>query len=425
VRGISGVAFHFFKNKVNKDFKIHPTRDRPPAIVTNAKNRIAYNIVRSLGQKGIDVHAGDFVPRSMSFVSRYAAGKFLYPSPFSDPEGFINYLVGKVRSFNDSVLIPVFEETFLISKFKDRFSGLTRMVIPDYDQILTAHNKDRWEPLARELGIAVPKTYPVNGFREGGERIDRLAYPLLVKPKQGGGGWAITQVNSAGELESLLNQNVYMGRPWDWFFLQEKIIGEVHCVAMLFRRGELRAKVAYKQLRDYPVSGGQATLRVSIRSEAAEKHFERFLEKIGWQGVCQADFVVDQETGVPYLIDINPRFWGSLVQAIASGVDFPYLLYRIAVDGDAEPVAVFRTGVTTRWLGGDCRSFWPLLKKSRNKLAFIRQFCVPKEKSLLYDDFSWQDPFPFCSWSLDTLLKVVVQRSFKPAPHDSLDGIWQ
>ena len=395
------------------------------ALVTNAKNRIAYNIVRSLGKKGIPVYTSDFVSSSMSFFSRYSKGHFLYPSPYRKQEDFIVSLIQNCKRLKTDVLIPVFEESFLIAKHKEKIENCVRVVLPDYEQILFAHNKDRWEPLARRLGIPVPETFPIADLQSGKRCLSDLNYPVLMKPKQGGGAWAITQANSERELQILLAKATNEGLPWERFFCQEKISGETHCVAMLFNHGEMRAKVAYRQLRDYPVTGGQATLRVSIRSEAAEGHLQRLLEEMNWHGVCQADFIVDERTREPYLIDINPRFWGSLTQAIASGVDFPYLLYRIAVNGDVEPQTAFKTGVATRWIGGDLRGFLPLLRMSRFKAKFAKEFFFPSTGVELYDDFSWGDPLPFFAWCADAVLKMVRNRSLQPVAHDSLEGVWE
>ncbi len=394
-------------------------------IVTNAKNRIAYNIVRSLGKRGIPVYTADFVPCSMSFFSRYSRGHFLYPSPFHRQEAFISSLISDIRRLKAEVLIPVFEESFLLSKHKDEINGEVKCVLPAYEQILLAHNKDRWEGLARKLGIPVPETICITDLRGGKVRLSDITYPVLIKPKQGGGAWAITQANAETELRSMIAKPTNDGLPWERFLCQEKIKGETHCVAMLFNHGEMRAKVAYRQLRDYPVTGGQATLRVSIRSEAAESHLQRLLEEMNWHGVCQADFIVDERNGEPYLIDINPRFWGSLVQAIASGVDFPYLLYRIAVEGDVKPVNSFTTGIVTRWIGGDMRAFLPLIRMSSFKAKFAKEFFFPSTGPDLYDDFSWADPLPFFAWFADALLRMVRNRSTQPVAHDSLDGIWE
>ena len=133
--------------------------------------------------------------------------------------------------------------------------------------------------------------------------------------------------------------------------------------------GGTRATVTYQQLRDYPATGGQATMRVSIRSPAAEAHLQRQLESLARHGVCQADFVVDGTTGTPYLIDPNPRLWGSLAQAIASGVDFPYLIYRMARRATWSPLPVSGRGVITRWLGRRARRFLSALAQVRREAA--------------------------------------------------------
>jgi predicted ATP-grasp superfamily ATP-dependent carboligase len=392
-------------------------------LVTNARNRVAYNVVRSLGRRNIRVYTADSIPRAMSFASRYSMGHFVHPSPFTDPDGFIGRLVEEIRRLQVDVLIPVFEETFLLAKHSARLSDCVATVLPSYQDILLVHNKDRWAQTARSLGIPVPTNCSIEELRTGQRRVRDLRYPVLVKPKQGGGAWGIRQIDTADALLTLLDGESCGGVPWDRFFVQEKILGETHCVAMLSNRGRTRATVAYQQLRDYPATGGQATMRVSIRSPAAEAHLQRLLESLAWHGVCQADFIVDR-TGTAYLIDLNPRLWGSLVQAIASGVDFPYLIYRMARDGDVEPVTRFQTGVITRWLGGELGAFLPHLRKSNAKLRFVRSFYFPPTRTALYDDFSLSDPLPFVAWLSDAALKALKFRSFKAVSHESLEGVW-
>lgn len=393
-------------------------------IVTHARNRIAYNVVRSLGRRGIRVYTADCVPRAMSFASRYSKGHFVHPSPFTDPEGFIARLIEEIERLKIDVLIPVFEETFLVAKHCARLSDRVAMVLPSYQQILFAHNKDQWAQTALTLGIPVPASWSIEKLRSGQLRARDLRYPLLVKPKQGGGAWGIRQVDTPDALQTMLDGERCGDQPWDKFFVQERIQGETHCVAMLCNRGRARAMVTYQQLRDYPATGGQATMRVSIRSPAAEAHLQQLLESIAWHGVCQADFIVDATTGAPYLIDLNPRLWGSLAQAIASGVDFPYLLYRMAREGDVEPVAGFRTGVVTRWIGGELGTFLPHLRQSQAKLRFMKSFCFPRARTALYDDFSLSDPLPFIAWMSDAALKALKFRSLKAVSHESLEGVW-
>lgn len=394
-------------------------------IVTSGKSRVAYNIVRSLGKRGCHVFVGDTEPWAMSAASRYAHGSFVYPSPFTQAEAFKDCLLQQIKELKATVLIPVLEETFLVAKYKDELARHVKLVVPDYKQILAAHNKDRWEPLAEKLGIHHPRTAMAADLRVDPRKCRELRYPVLIKPKQGGGGWAIQEVKSADDLAVLLAAESYCARPWERFFVQEKIMGETHCVAMLFCKGALRGKVVYKQLREYPVHYGQAVLRQSLHSEAAEANFQRLLESMEWHGVCQADFVVDRASGTPYLVDINPRFWGSVAQAIASGVDFPWLLYQIAMNGDVEPVDDFATGVKSRWVGGDLCAFLPLLRDCPDKLAFLKDFFAVSNWNLYRDDFDFRDPMPFFSWGAYTVRRALHKKLCRAPVRDALQGIWE
>jgi predicted ATP-grasp superfamily ATP-dependent carboligase len=78
-----------------------------------------------------------------------------------------------------------------------------------------------------------------------------------------------------------------------------------------------------------------------------EGYATRLLKHFNWHGVAMVEFKLNHQ-GEPFLLEVNPRFWGSINQAVQAGVDFPYLLYQLAVDGDVRPVLSYREGVVTR-----------------------------------------------------------------------------
>ena len=65
------------------------------------------------------------------------------------------------------------------------------------------------------------------------------------------------------------------------------------------------------------------------------------------------EFKWDAEENRPKLIEVNARFWGSLNLAIRAGVDFPFLLYRLALGERVEGPAEYRIGLKSRWELGD------------------------------------------------------------------------
>jgi predicted ATP-grasp superfamily ATP-dependent carboligase len=64
-------------------------------------------------------------------------------------------------------------------------------------------------------------------------------------------------------------------------------------------------------------------------------------------------YKLDEATGVPYLMEINGRLWGSLQLAIDAGVDFPTMLVAAATGGEPRPVTYYRSDVRSRWWWGD------------------------------------------------------------------------
>ena len=395
-------------------------------IVTNAKNRIAYATVRSLGQKGLEVYTSDFVNTSMAFYSRYSCGHFLYPSPFRYPNEFIKVLIGQIKKLKCEVLIPVYEETFLISKYQNILSDYVNIVVPEYDSLLSVHDKKKLYSIAKGLGIQVPMTVSVVDVKNNESIIDDLRFPVLLKPRQGGGAWGIVKISDPENLKQIIKHKQYPdGLEEERFFVQEKIFGQVYCCAMLFNKGSYRAGHCYRQLRETPLSGGTATFRESVIHPQLIEKCKRLLGALQWHGVCHTDFIIEKTTGVPYLIDANPRLWGALFQGIISGVDFPYLLYKIAVDGDVKPVYKYETKMKTRWIGGDLKCFLEYLKNPSgcegiNLLDFIKV-----DKYERFDDFDVKDPLPFIMWCADYFCKILKQRSFSPSPHDSLEGVWE
>ena len=115
------------------------------------------------------------------------------------------------------------------------------------------------------------------------------------------------------------------------------------------------------------------------------------------------EFKVDPRDNTPKLMEINPRFWGSLPLSIASGVDFPYLLCKMAVDGDITPVLDYKKGVKARSLFyEDFKHLFAVLKgqstpwgyQSPDRLRTFREFMKFYEKDITYDYLSWDDPVP-------------------------------
>jgi predicted ATP-grasp superfamily ATP-dependent carboligase len=119
------------------------------------------------------------------------------------------------------------------------------------------------------------------------------------------------------------------------------------------------------------------------------------------------EFKVDPRDNEPKLMELNPRFWGSLALAIHAGVDFPYLLYRMAMGEEFEPIVEYEVGVRCRWLlPGDILHFLHNPDRFRLEPSFFRF------RGTHDDILSREDPLPIVGLFL-TLFSLLWDKDLR------------
>ena len=97
-------------------------------LVTYCWNRVGYNILRSLSAHGLKVWVSDTSRRNICSLSKFCAGSFVYPDPFTEEEAFVECLLTKVVELNPKVLLPTHDESVVIMRHRDRFPK--ELIIP-------------------------------------------------------------------------------------------------------------------------------------------------------------------------------------------------------------------------------------------------------------------------------------------------------
>lgn len=90
-------------------------------IVTYCWNRVGYNILRSLSLHGLKVWVADTSKKNICSMSKYSAGNFTYPDPFTKERDFIDCLLTYVNLLKPKVLLPTHDESVVIMRHRDRF----------------------------------------------------------------------------------------------------------------------------------------------------------------------------------------------------------------------------------------------------------------------------------------------------------------
>jgi predicted ATP-grasp superfamily ATP-dependent carboligase len=363
------------------------------ALVTSANSPKALSVIRSLGKKGVEVTAGSDIQSPLGSSSKYCSHAFQYASPVKSPEQYCSSLAGFLKHHPHDVLIPVHsDDTYLVARYRDFLGKYTKIPLHDYGTIMEANDKGRLMQVANDLGIPCPATYFINEPSDIVKISASVEYPVVIKLRSSSGSRGIEYASSPEELIKKCSSMIerYQLTRETYPLVQEYILGDGYGVSLLFNNREVRAKCTHRRLREFPITGGPSTLRVSVNSPAMEKIAINLLEHYHWHGVAMVEFKLRDSDKKPFLIEVNPRIWGSINQSILAGVDFPYLLYTMAMEGDVKPVMQHNVGIYSRNILSDIVAMGSYLWHSGKVKNLGKSTIFPLNDDII----SWEDPRP-------------------------------
>ena len=323
-------------------------------LVTDARIGACLSIARSLGKKGLEVYCGTDKNAmegyydsnrldAVSGFSRYVKCVSYYPDPAKQNE-FERSIELYCQNLGIKVVIPVAQRsTVALSKAKKRLRSLI-IPISDFESLSIGASKKKTIQIAIKLNIPVPNTITIDSFSDLRNHV--FEFPVVVKGVYGGG--TVTYPQNMQELEKSVT--TLYEQQGEYPLIQEYIRGQGYGFFALFNEGHPRAIFMHKRIREYPSTGGMSTCAESVYEPKLLEYGLKILRELRWHGVAMVEFKRDIQDGQFKLMEINPRFWGSLDLSIASGVDFPYLLYKMAVEGDVKPVFRYQRGLRYNWV---------------------------------------------------------------------------
>jgi len=272
--------------------------------------------------------------------------------------------------------MPMEEETLLVVlRHRARLERVAKLPFAAAPLLEKLRDKATFGELARAHGLPTPRTRHFRDLVELDAAAAELGFPLVVKRRVGSGARGVAYAaDRAGLLAAARAALALDGSA----LLQEQLPagGEGIGVSLLLwpdRAGErdgatervgsaptrVVAGFVHRRLREYPVTGGSSTFREAIRDDALIDRCGRFLAELGFVGVAMLEWKRDRRDDSLKLLECNPRFWGSLHQAVLSGVNFPVLLARLARGGEVDRGNPYRTDLRSRaFFPGDLLHWW-------------------------------------------------------------------
>ena len=310
--------------------------------------------VRSLGRKGITVHAAPFDFRSPALASRYIGAVHDIPPWMDDGSAWVGAMQSLLSTEHYDLVIPCDERNLLpLHRNRDRFDGLARLAIPNARGIETLFDKHQTRLLATEVGVPIAPGRLARPGDDPDAILAEFGAPVVVKPRR---SYTIDGLAKRGRVH-VTSDPAHLGHLLadaepDSLLLESHFEGGGLGLSVLAHDGRLLQAFEHRRVHE---RSGSSFYRVSAApSPDLVEACAAITAGIGYTGVAMFEF---KRTGRDWImLEVNARPWGSLPLPVALGVDFPYRWYRLLVDGAETPPVPYAVGVFGRNLVPDMMS---------------------------------------------------------------------
>jgi predicted ATP-grasp superfamily ATP-dependent carboligase len=247
-----------------------------------------------------------------------------------------------VKRVKPDVVLPVDIVTIpLLSENRELISDLTSIVsLPAGDSFNTANNKGLLSQWLKKNQISSPPTLLVKkDDPEFDKSLSSFPFPALLKPCTGFGGEGIEIFQDKISFRNYCNKNIFSRE----FILQSFIKGYDLDCSVLCEKGKILAFTMQKGFANGRGKFRRAAGIDFINDTKTHNLVRKVVEKLNWSGIAHIDLRFDAQDKEVKLIEINPRYWGSLMGSLTAGVNFPYIasvaaLKRESIKSQAKPI---------------------------------------------------------------------------------------
>ncbi len=245
-------------------------------------------------------------PLPPSFHSRFIYKKVILPS---SKEEYKNALLKLCESLNRPVLFPIGVFTLdIIAENLEDFSKVCDFCVSNKDVLDTLNDKKKAKELAINCGIKVPE-------------IRGLNFPLVIKPL-----CAEKFGLKASERYKIVRNEKELNNAKETFSFSECVIEEyidgdgVGVSVVIGKDGKPYSAFCHKRLSEYPHSGGPSCSLVTFKDEKLIEKSVELLKSVGFVGIAMVEYKCKNDDY--YLLEVNPRIWGSFGATFKANSDF-------------------------------------------------------------------------------------------------------
>lgn len=232
--------------------------------------------------------------------TKYIAGNYI----IKKEDSILNSLAKLVKEFSIDLLIPVNSED-LNNFWKNKTDfGNTLDYLGDYSAFEQLNNKNTLSEIANYLGIPIPAKY---------KSINEAEEPFVIKPSNLSSSQGVIYIldKSKYATEHVPTNNI----------IQQYVPGRGVGYSFYCVNGEIKKGYGHMRLAEYPVSGGSSTYRTAFEDQRMHDIAKKVVSHLKYTGFAMFEFKLTKDNKL-FLLEVNPRIWGSINQGIANGNNY-------------------------------------------------------------------------------------------------------
>jgi hypothetical protein len=275
------------------------------------------------------------------------------------------------------------------------FQALVNRSLGDASSYRDLESRSRIAALAKEHGVATPETEVVGSAGDLEAWIERNEFPFVLKVDGTSGGYGVRIVSTPGEARATFSaisipidfpralkralvdrDNTYLmaslKRRRPVVNAQRFITGEEITCTCACWQGRLLACIVLRVLKTNGRVGSASVVQVHENPKVLQS-VEGMIGRLKSSGIYGFDFIVDQASGQPHLLEINPRATPTTHLRTSAG-SLACALKAVLVGGGDQPEPLY--------VNGDTIALFPQERLRDPESDFLRSACddIPRNE---------------------------------------------
>jgi len=338
----------------------------------------ALGVMRNLGRNQVKVYCVAEEKNEIAF-SKYCKKFFVAPHVERDKTVLKTLLLAIEREIHGRSVLFAGSDMAAINLSESKAELPEKyLFFSNPKAIKTLVNKKNFYHSLDQCNVPHPITYFLENCEDVEKISEQLEYPVYIKP-------ALSQIFSerfqrkgfvVWSKEELVKSWILTSRYNIEVMIQEIIPGpaeNMFGICGYFDKScNPCAFFAYRRIREWPHQFGNSSLMESISISdvpSLKEITEKYLTKLRYSGLFDAEFKKDQRDGSFKLIEINARSWWQNSFPTKCGINLVFMSYLDALDKRIDCIDTYKAGVKWLFVLNDMRSSLKMLREGRINIS--------------------------------------------------------